>query len=94
MARSKTTPAVEPKVERTPCLCGCGGFPKGSKARFIPGHDARYHAAQKKAAAPAEKPAPKAEPKAKAAPPTRKMGSGPVPRTPKGKAVLAAAAAA
>lgn len=36
---------------RPPCLCGCGGTPKGKKSRFIPGHDARYHAAQKKAAA-------------------------------------------
>jgi hypothetical protein len=46
--------------ERPPCLCGCGGTPKGKKSRFIPGHDARYHAAQKKAAAEAspEPPAP------------------------------------
>jgi hypothetical protein len=56
MARAKTTPVpVEPKVEsaqaeRPPCLCGCGGYPKGKNARFIPGHDARYHAALKKAA--------------------------------------------
>lgn len=29
------------------CLCGCGGT---TKRRFVPGHDARYHAAQKRAA--------------------------------------------
>lgn len=29
------------------CLCGCGGI---TKRRFVPGHDARYHAAQKRAA--------------------------------------------
>src|SRR5262245_23356962 len=50
-----TSPDVDPKVAKTPdrepCLCGCGGTPKGKKSRFSPGHDARYHAAQKKAAA-------------------------------------------
>lgn len=40
--------------ERAPCMCGCGDFPRGKKSRFIPGHDARYHAAQKKAAAAVE----------------------------------------
>lgn len=29
-----------------PCGCGCGGMTKGG--RFLPGHDARFHAAQKK----------------------------------------------
>lgn len=29
------------------CLCGCGGT---TQRRFVPGHDARYHAAQKRAA--------------------------------------------
>jgi hypothetical protein len=24
-----------------PCLCGCGGTPKGDKARFVVGHDAK-----------------------------------------------------
>lgn len=64
MARQKAVPvvevlpdatvvaeALESKPDRDPCLCGCGGYPKGAKARFIPGHDARYHAAQKKAQA-------------------------------------------
>lgn len=37
-----------------PCLCGCGGFPKGANTRFLPGHDARYHAALKRQAAEAE----------------------------------------
>ena len=27
------------------CGCGCGGMTKGG--RFLPGHDARFHAAQK-----------------------------------------------
>jgi hypothetical protein len=36
--------------DRPPCLCGCGGTPRGTKSRFIPGHDARYHAAIKLAA--------------------------------------------
>ena len=26
---------------RPPCLCGCGGYPKGKKSRYLPGHDAR-----------------------------------------------------
>jgi hypothetical protein len=33
-------------------MCGCGQAPKGEKSRFIPGHDARYHAAQKAGRAP------------------------------------------
>lgn len=44
------------RVERAPraakepkeCLCGCGGMTKGG--RFLPGHDARYHARMKAAA--------------------------------------------
>lgn len=36
------TPAPE---TREPCLCGCGGIPKGKKARFMPGHDAQFKAA-------------------------------------------------
>lgn len=39
-----------PETVRPACLCGCGGTPKGKKSRFIPGHDARWHAAQKRAA--------------------------------------------
>lgn len=38
---------------RPPCLCGCGGYPKGRKARYLPGHDARHHAALKRAEAEA-----------------------------------------
>ena len=26
-----------------PCLCGCGGTPKGKKSLFLVGHDARLH---------------------------------------------------
>lgn len=40
--------AAKPPLE---CTCGCGGMTKGG--RFLPGHDARYHAAQKRAAAEA-----------------------------------------
>jgi hypothetical protein len=50
-AQGKTEPGPEPR--RDPCLCGCGGFPMGRKSRFIPGHDARYHSALKRAAAEA-----------------------------------------
>ncbi len=28
---------------RAPCLCGCGGTPKGAKSRFLMGHDSRLH---------------------------------------------------
>lgn len=47
--------------DRPPCLCGCGATPKRKKSRFVPGHDARFHAAMKKAPPeanpePAEKP--------------------------------------
>jgi hypothetical protein len=55
MATRTKQPEPTPEPTRPPCLCGCGGFPAGRKSRFIPGHDARYHAAQKKAAAEAAK---------------------------------------
>lgn len=42
-------------ADRPPCLCGCGGIPKGPKARFLPGHDARFHSAQRKASAESSK---------------------------------------
>jgi hypothetical protein len=47
MSDTNTIPAVldrtpvEVTVVRTPCLCGCGGFPAREGARFIPGHDAK-----------------------------------------------------
>lgn len=54
MATTKTAPKPKARAaeqpQRDPCLCGCGGFPMGRKSRFIPGHDARYHAALKRAA--------------------------------------------
>lgn len=28
---------------RRPCACGCGGHPKGKKAKYLPGHDSRMH---------------------------------------------------
>lgn len=37
----------EASPNRPPCECGCGGFPKGKKSRFIPGHDAKLHSRQK-----------------------------------------------
>lgn len=42
MAKEKKEAA--PKAVKPPqdCLCGCGGQTKGG--RFLPGHDARYHA--------------------------------------------------
>ena len=54
MTTTKAKPAAKPKAaaeatNRPPCLCGCLDFPKGANSRFIPGHDARYHAAQKAA---------------------------------------------
>jgi hypothetical protein len=49
------TKQTTPEPTREPCVCGCGDKPKGRKSRFIPGHDARYHSAQKKAAAEAAK---------------------------------------
>ena len=51
---TKKTPTPEPEpvpvATRPACLCGCGGFPKGKNARYVPGHDARHHAAIAKAA--------------------------------------------
>ena len=26
---------------KTPCLCGCGRYPKKDKSRWVPGHDLR-----------------------------------------------------
>jgi hypothetical protein len=34
------TTMVKVKEEREPCLCGCGGYPKTRKGKFVPGHDA------------------------------------------------------
>ena len=28
--------------ERTPCECGCGGYPKSPRSRYLPGHDAKH----------------------------------------------------
>ena len=36
-------------ANRATCLCGCGETPKGKEARYLPGHDARHHAALKAA---------------------------------------------
>ncbi len=45
----KKVPAPAPAVVRAPCLCGCGITPSGKTSRFVPGHDARYHSAQRAA---------------------------------------------
>lgn len=61
-----TAPAAVAK-ETPLCLCGCGEHTKGGK--FRPGHDARYHSAQRKLEeAAAEKAAKKSAKAAKAAP--------------------------
>lgn len=46
-AKAEPKPRTE-KVGR-PCDCKCGGTTKGG--RFLPGHDARYHAAERRIAA-------------------------------------------
>lgn len=50
VAAGKAKRDAEPKAKKEPaeraaCLCGCGGTPKGKRARYCPGHDARHHAA-------------------------------------------------
>jgi len=32
------------------CSCGCGGFPKGKRSRFLPGHDAKLASSVKQTA--------------------------------------------
>ena len=46
--RRATAATTQTATEGPECLCGCKERTKGG--RFRPGHDARYHAAQKKAA--------------------------------------------
>jgi hypothetical protein len=43
--------AAETVTDRAPCGAGVVAHPKGKNARFLPGHDARWHSAQKRAAA-------------------------------------------
>jgi hypothetical protein len=43
----KEPKASFPQAPRSPCECGCGGFPSSKAGRFLPGHDAKFHAAQK-----------------------------------------------
>lgn len=43
VGRVAPEPEPVPATERAACLCGCGATPSGKKARFMPGHDARYH---------------------------------------------------
>lgn len=55
MAARTKKPAVEPaptvEPARPSCQCGCGGFPKSAKGRYLPGHDARHASARKRAMA-------------------------------------------
>ena len=46
-------PPEEAVPNRPPCLCGCGGFPKRKRSRFLQGHDARL---QKRATGRPESP--------------------------------------
>jgi precorrin-8X/cobalt-precorrin-8 methylmutase len=39
------TRAATALSNRQPCLCGCGGFPRGKHSRFMPGHDQRINPA-------------------------------------------------
>lgn len=49
--RTPKTETVATEPVREPCLCNCGGTPKGKNARYLPGHDARHASALKKAEA-------------------------------------------
>jgi hypothetical protein len=47
-ARANTQPPapagrLSSLVGRLPCLCGCGNYPRGSRSRFMPGHDQRIN---------------------------------------------------
>jgi precorrin-8X/cobalt-precorrin-8 methylmutase len=42
--RTRPTPANR-AADRTPCLCGCGNYPRGRHSRFMPGHDQRRNPA-------------------------------------------------
>jgi hypothetical protein len=51
---TRTKKLVTPTMAKAPaahapCLCGCNLIPAGKKARYLPGHDARHHAALKAA---------------------------------------------
>lgn len=48
-APTPRTPRPRPTAGGQPCRCKCGGTTKGG--RFLPGHDARFHAAEKRIAA-------------------------------------------
>lgn len=38
-----TSVVALPAPKRRPCECGCGGYPKKAKSRFLPGHDMKRH---------------------------------------------------
>jgi len=46
LARLAVLRAKAPPKTPRPCTCGCGGQTRGG--RFLPGHDAKFHSAQKK----------------------------------------------
>lgn len=66
-AKPKATAKAEPKAAtktetpRPACRCGCGATPKGKKARFIPGHDARLRGILLRAIAAADEENPTAD---------------------------------
>jgi predicted nuclease with RNAse H fold len=41
LATTAKPAAPSTRARRTPCACGCGGYPKGARSRFLPGHDAK-----------------------------------------------------
>lgn len=60
-ATTKTADTTDEKAERAACLCGCGGLPAKPTSRYLPGHDAKHHAALKRAAKEHEQAKPKAK---------------------------------
>ena len=50
-ANGTSPKAAKRSKEPRDCQCGCGGQTKGG--RFLPGHDAKFHAAEKRKAAEA-----------------------------------------
>lgn len=88
MPEKKEKVARAAKVkEPQACLCGCGGSTKGG--RFLPGHDARYHA-RIKAAMAAGKTHEEAERLAAKGPLPASLLPKPEPKAPKAEAVKAA----
>ena len=58
---TKSPGTTEEKPERAACLCGCGGLPAKPTYRYLPGHDAKHHAALKRADKEQEQAKPKSK---------------------------------